>query len=150
MTKLLLFGYGNLGRGDDALGPSLINRIALSHFNHVECQSDMQLQIEHVTDLVGCNQALFIDADASCAEPFAFSRVIAEKDNSFTTHAMTPSTLLYVYQEVYRHPAPPTFLLRIRGYHFGLGTKLSSKATANLDEAVGLVSRLCKVGAFEI
>ena len=150
MAKLLLFGYGNLGRGDDALGPSLINRIALSQFSHVECQSDMQLQIEHVTDLAACNQALLVDADSSCAEPFTFSRVVAEKDNSYTTHAMTPSTLLHVYQEVYGYPPPPTFLLRIRGYHFGFGATLSSKATTNLEAAVKVVGRLCKIGDFEV
>jgi hydrogenase maturation protease len=149
MRRLLLFGYGNPSRGDDALGPSLVTRIALLKLSHVECQDDMQLQIEHVTDLAGCDQALFIDADLSCAEPFVYSEVVAEKDDSYTTHAITPSTLLHVYHEVYGHAAPPAFLLRIRGYRFGLGAALSSKANANLDAATKLISQLCKNGNFE-
>lgn len=150
MPKLLLFGYGNPGRGDDALGPTLIDRVKLSGFSEVECQCDMQLQIEHVTDLAGCTQALFIDADLSCTKPFVYSKLVAEKDNSYTTHAISPSTLLQVYQEVYGCAAPPTFLLRIRGYHFQLGAALSLKATANLEAAVKLVNRLCEKGNLEI
>ena len=73
MAKLLLFGYGNPGRGDDALGPELIACISQLHFSNVECQTDMQLQVEHVTDLEGCDRVLFIDADMSSAEPFDFS-----------------------------------------------------------------------------
>lgn len=150
MSKLLLFGYGNPSRGDDALGVNLIDRITLLRFNYVECQSDMQLQIEHVTDLINCDQVLFIDADLSCAEPYVYSKVVAAKDGSYTTHAMTPSALLHVYQEVYGCAAPPSFLLRIRGYHFGLDTALSIKATVNLEVAVALTSRLCKIGNLEI
>jgi Ni,Fe-hydrogenase maturation factor len=37
ISKLLLFGYGNPGRGDDALGPELISRIAKMNFAGVEC-----------------------------------------------------------------------------------------------------------------
>lgn len=144
--KLLLFGYGNPGRGDDALGPSLVAQIASLKFSHIECQSDMQLQIEHVMDLVGCHQILFIDADVSCAEPFVFSKIVAEKDSSYTTHAMTPSTLLYVYQEVYGLTAPAAFLLRIRGYDFELGAPLIRKAHINLEAAITLVIKLCEIG----
>lgn len=150
MPRLLLFGYGNPGRGDDALGPNLIDHIALLGFSHVECQSDMQLQIEHVMDVARCHQALFIDADLSCAEPFVYSKVVAEKDRSYSTHAMTPSTLLHVYQEVYGQAAPQTFLLRIRGYHFELGTALSNRANANLEAAVKFVSRLCEMDDLKI
>ena len=42
MEKLLLFGYGNPGRGDDALGPDLIARITQLQPADVECQNDMQ------------------------------------------------------------------------------------------------------------
>jgi len=143
MAKLLLFGYGNPGRGDDALGPELIERIARLHFADVECQNDMQLQVEHVTDLNGCSQVLFIDADMSCPEPFDFSEIGAAKDDSYTSHAMNPSALLHAYSQVYGKDVPPAFLLRIRGYDFELGDPLSDKASANLESATRLVVVLC-------
>jgi len=135
MAKLLLFGYGNPGRGDDALGPELITRIAQLNLENVECQDDMQLQVEHVTDLAACRQVLFIDADISCAEPFDFSEISAVKDDSYTSHAMSPTALLHAYSQVYGKDAPPAFLLRIRGYDFELGDPLTGKASANLERA---------------
>jgi hydrogenase maturation protease len=135
MVKLLLFGYGNPGRGDDALGPELIGRIAQLHLADVECQNDMQLQVEHVTDLAECKRVLFIDADMSCTEPFDFSEIGAVKDDSYTSHAMSPTALLHAYSQVYGKDAPPAFLLRIRGYDFELGDPLTGKASANLERA---------------
>lgn len=139
MAKLLLFGYGNPGRGDDALGPELIARIAQMHLAGVECQNDMQLQVEHVTDLNGCDRVLFIDADMSCAEPYEFSGISAAMDDSYTSHAMSPTALLHAYRQVYGMDAPPAFLLRIRGYDFALGDPLSDKASINLQAATKLV-----------
>jgi hydrogenase maturation protease len=143
MARLLLFGYGNPGRGDDALGPELIKRIAQLRCTDVECQNDMQLQIEHIADLCGCDRVLFVDADMSCTEPFHFSEVSAIKDDSYTSHAMSPFALLHAYRQVYGKDAPPAFLLRIRGYDFGLGDHLSGKASANLDAATKLAVELC-------
>jgi hydrogenase maturation protease len=144
MAKLLLFGYGNPGRGDDALGPELVERIANMHFAGVECQNDMQLQVEHVTDLDECKQVLFIDADMSCAEPLDFSELTATKDDSYTSHAMNPGALLHAYSQVFGKTATPAFLLRIRGYDFELGDPLCVRAAANLEAATSLASRLCK------
>lgn len=141
--KTLLFGYGNPGRGDDALGPELVVRIAQMQFAGVECQNDMQLQVEHVTDLDGCDRVLFIDADMSCAEPFDFSEIGAIKDDSYTSHAMSPTALLHAYRQVYGKDAPSAFLLRIRGYDFELGDPLSDKASVNLESATRLVVVLC-------
>jgi hydrogenase maturation protease len=149
MVKLLLFGYGNPGRGDDALGPELIGRIAKLHLTDVECQNDMQLQVEHVTDLAACDRVLFIDADMSCAEPFEFSEIRPEKDGSYTSHAMSPTALLHAYRQVYGKDAPPAFLLRIRGYQFALGDPLSGQAAANLEAAIKLVAELCKAASLQ-
>lgn len=149
MPKLLLFGYGNPGRGDDGLGLDLIERIAQLNLADVECQNDMQLQVEHVTDLAGCDQALFIDADVFCADPFKFSEIRAEKNGSYTSHAMNPSALLHAYQRVYGVDGPPAFLLRIRGYDFGLGDSLSDQAAANLEAATKLVVKLCKTSSLQ-
>ena len=142
MAKLLLFGYGNPGRGDDALGPELIARIEHLHFSGVECQNDMQLQVEHVTDLADCDRVLFVDADMSCAEPFEFSELSPEKDGSYTSHAMNPNALLHAYRQVYGKDAPPASLLRIRGYDFELGEPLTDKASDNLDAATKLIVEL--------
>lgn len=143
MPNLLLFGYGNPARGDDALGPLLIEQMDALKLTNVTCLIDMQLLIEHATDLMEYDQILFVDTDISCSEPFEFSAVNAEKDDSYTSHALTPAALLFIYQQIYRHAAPPVFLLRIRGYRFELGDALSQQANKNLQAAVRQIQQWC-------
>lgn len=135
MHKLLFFGYGNPSRGDDALGPLLIERINQYKLPHLTSLVDMQLMVEHAADLMGYDQVVFVDADVACKIPFEFSEVFASKDDSYTSHAVTPAALLYTFQQIYRHPPPPSLLLRIRGYSFELGDRLSQQADSNLQAA---------------
>lgn len=136
INGLLLFGYGNPGRGDDALGPLFVDKIAQLNLVHISYQAEMQLSIEHVTDLDSHAQTVFVDADVSCAAPFVFSTIYPQKDDSYTSHALTPSALLYVYQQIFQRSVPAAFLLRIRGYRFALGDNLSQQAIDNLDAAL--------------
>lgn len=135
-APILLFGYGNPSRGDDALGYLFIEAIEQRALPQVECLTDMQLQVEHITDLVGREKIIFIDADASCAAPFVFEPLIAQQDCSYTSHAMTPAALLHAYREVYGIAPPPAYVLRIRGYEFELGQELSPTASQNLQLAL--------------
>lgn len=149
MTPPILFlAIGNESRGDDALAPLLVRGLetwsrGAGLERQVELLEDYQLQVEHVTDLIERSAVLFIDADVSCPEPYDLSEVAAEKDDSYTTHAMTPAALLHAYRRVYGTDAPPAFLLRIRGHDFGLGNPLSSHAAANLESAARLAEKLC-------
>ncbi len=133
-APILLLAVGNESRGDDALAPLLLRGLgaAVEAEGLIERIEDYQLQVEHVTDLVGRTAVLFIDADASCTPPFDLSRIDAAHDHSYTSHAMTPFALLHSYRQVYGADAPPAFLLRIRGYEFELGKQLSEQAAANL------------------
>ncbi len=135
-APLLVFAIGNESRGDDALGPLLLRQLQGEGHPQAELIEDYQLQVEHVTDLVGRDAVLFVDADVSCAAPFHFSAVTAAHDHSYTSHAMTPSALLHTYRQVYGTDAPQSFLLCIRGYDFELGANPSAEASANLSHAV--------------
>lgn len=145
MKKLLILGYGNPGRGDDAIGPLFVEHI--SRWNRenisedINYLSDMQLLVEHVTDLHAHNEIIVVDADMACVEPFEFLPIVAFKDESCTSHTLTPAGLLYVYQQVYQCDSPTTFLLRIRGYNFSLGDVLSEKAACNLNAAVQFITQ---------
>ncbi|MDD5058990.1 MAG: hydrogenase maturation protease [Sideroxydans sp.] len=134
-TSTLVFAIGNESRGDDALAPLLLHRLQTENIPQIEFIEDFQLQVEHVTDLLGRNAVLFVDADMSCAAPFHFSEISAAQDNSYTSHAMTPFALLHTFRQVYGNDAPKCFLLRIRGYGFELGDEPSKEAADNLAQA---------------
>jgi hydrogenase maturation protease len=140
VSPLLVFAIGNESRGDDALAPLLVRQLQSDAVNtQVEIIEDFQLQVEHVTDLLGRKAVLFVDADMSCDAPFHFSAILAAQDNSYTSHAMTPFALLHTFNQVYKTNPPSCFLLRIRGYGFELGEGLSNEASANLKRATARV-----------
>jgi len=141
MKKLLIFGYGNPGRGDDAIGALFVEHISRWKREDLSCLSDMQLLVEHVTDLRAYNEVIVVDADVACAEPFEFLPIAALKDESYTSHTLTPAGLLYVYQQVYHRDSPAAFLLRIRGYNFDLSDGLSTKAAGNLNAAIQFITQ---------
>ena len=141
--SLLIFGYGNPSRGDDALGPLLLEQLQAVELSGVEILTDFQLQVEHALDLEDRELVLFIDAHLSCKPPFAFTHLQAESDRSYTTHAISPAAVLQVYQDIQHRPPPPSFLLGIRGERFELGEGLSGNAKANLDAALQFALALC-------
>ncbi len=134
---VLVFGWGNLSRGDDALGPLCIERLraGCATDTGVEFLDDYQLQVEHALDLVGRTRVLFVDASLNCAVPFEVTPVRAAQDASFTTHAMSPQALMQVFVDLYGAPPPPCTLLAIRGERFELGEPPSALALEHLNAA---------------
>ncbi len=144
IPPVLIFGYGNPSRGDDALGPELLQRFekrrsASPLYQQLELLTDFQLQIEHAMDLVGRELVLFADASVNADVPYTCSRIQPEQDVSFTTHALTPAAVLHVYEKLQQRSPPPCYLLAIRGYRFELGQPISREAEANLEQALAFV-----------
>jgi hydrogenase maturation protease len=143
IAPTLIFGWGNPSRGDDALGPLLLDRVEALLADHpewgaVEFLTDFQLQVEHALDLDGRKRVLFVDASAGLlGMPYSVVRLEPERDTSFTTHALSPQGVMQVYQEIRAVPPPPCHLLAIAGEEFELGCDLSAAASANLEAAVG-------------
>lgn len=139
-APLLVLGWGNLSRGDDALGPmclaALRERLPEALHRQVEFLDDYQLQIEHALDLVGRRWVLLVDASLNCSAPFEVTRVQPAPDASLTSHALSPQALLQVYQELRGEPPPPCSLLAIRGASFDLGEPPSASALAHLQCAL--------------
>jgi len=138
VPPLLVFGWGNLSRGDDALGPLCIERLreAFAADARIEFLDDYQLQVEHALDMVGRERVLFVDASLSAVAPFEMTQLQAAQDASFTTHAMSPQALMQVFCDMQGTPPPPCSLLAIRGDQFELGEPPSAQALANLDAAL--------------
>lgn len=138
---VLLFAYGNISRGDDALAPLLVEQIQQQGITHVSGHplkflTDYQMQIEHVMDLKGCERVLLVDADVSLDKAFCFYPVTERLESLYTTHGMSPSTLLHTFELVFKEKSPVTSMLAIQGISFELGDDLSDRAVVNLKQAV--------------
>lgn len=145
IAPILVFGWGNPSRGDDALGPLFVEHIEALHLHDVQCLTDFQLQIEHALDLKGRRCVLFVDASLNAPVPFGITPIGPSKDDSFTTHAMTPQAVMQVYAEIQGEPPPPCWLLAIRGERFELGEPLSEVAARSLDKALDWALRHLKL-----
>lgn len=138
MTRLVVFAWGNPGRGDDALGPAFLDRaraIAAPPGVDVDYVDDFQLAPEHATDLEGRDLALFVDAGTGSRAPFEFAAVTPRRDRSFTSHAMSPGAVLAAYADAFSTP-PPAFVLAIRGDRYELFEPMGARARRNLRHAL--------------
>jgi len=150
IKPVLVFGYGNLSRGDDALGPLLLEYIE-SHCNldAIEILSDFQLQVEHALDLKNRDLVLFVDASVACEDAYDFSPITPARDKSYTTHAMSPAAVLSVYKAINKQTPPPSFLLSIRAEKMELGEGISEQAKAHLHQACLFAEQLLKLPELE-
>ena len=139
MTRpLLVLGWGNRSRGDDALGPLCVERLSatLAQRADIEFLDDYQLMVEHALDLDGRQRVLFVDASLGCEPPFEILNLCAAADGSLSSHALSPQALLQVYRELHDDDPPPCALLAIRGLRFELGEPPSAAGLAHLDAAL--------------
>ena len=143
MTRapLLVLAVGNPSRGDDALGPALLERlraVGVGAARDVELLTDFQLQVEHALDLDGRRAVLFVDAArpgttrAVCIEP-----IYADARLPPASHALRAQAVLHVAMQLAGH-APPAWQLAMEGEHFALGEGLSPMAERHLAGAVDL------------
>lgn len=134
--KVLVIGYGNPGRLDDGLGPALAEAISRRGFERVAVESCYQLAVEHAEQVARHAVAVFADADVACPEPFHFEPLEPTVDAAFTTHSVSPASVLGLAQHLFG-AATDGFLLGIRGYDFdAFGERLSPRARANLAATV--------------
>lgn len=142
-SPLLLIAIGNASRGDDALGPAFLERVEAEHAaaiaaGELELLTDFQLQIEHALDLVGRRRVVFVDASVKLGDPgapFAFEPAEARRDESFSSHALSPAAVLDTMHAL-GEPIPESWVLAIRGERFELGEGLSDTARAALEAAL--------------
>lgn len=148
-APVLILACGNPSRGDDALGPRLLERLQAWLEEEdlsagFELIGDFQLQIEHALDLVGRRLALFIDAGSGTAAPFSLCELQASEATAHTSHALSPGRVLAVSAQAGLPPPPPSFVLCVRGESFELGEGLSFSASAHEEAAFGILQALCR------
>jgi len=139
---VLVFGYGNPSRGDDALGPEFVRRLELERAGDIasgalEVLTDFQLQVEHALDLEGRTRVYLVDATVEAGAPgFEVRPVTAARDPSASSHRLSPGALLHTFEVVLGRPPLEAFVIAIRGERFELGEGLSPAGERNLVAAL--------------
>ena len=146
MRKTLVYGFGNPGRQDDALGILLVEKLEqwLKEYPAagVETDSNYQLNIEDAAGISSFDRVIF--ADASREENIAHFKITAVEPSGkveFTMHAVSPSFILHLCQSIYEKK-PETLLLHIRGHEWELAEGLTERAAGNLDLAFSALKEM--------
>ncbi len=139
MKKILLHAYGNPGRGDDGLGDAFIKEMdewrTSNGLQSISTDSNYQLNVEDVAEMIRYDIVIFIDASTADIDSYSFTAVEPAPHTSFTTHSISPASLLSLCMELYTHH-PLVFLLQIKGHQWEFKEGLSSDAVKNLQNAV--------------
>jgi len=147
---VVVIAVGNRSRGDDAIGPLLLDRLqdwlaSGDRGADIELIEDFQLQIEHALDLAGRRLVLFIDAGTGTAAPYRLlATEAAAPSASHSSHALAPAAVLGVYRQITGANPPPAFVLCVRGHRFELGEDLSQPARAHVEAAWRQLVDLCE------
>ena len=127
IAPVAVFGIGNRSRGDDAVGPLLLDRLrdwleSRGLARGFELFEEYQLQVENALDLEGRELALFVDARLDAGRPVTLEPVAdLAQAAAGSSHALLPGAVLGVYRRVTGRTPPPAFALGVRAERFELG-----------------------------
>lgn len=146
MKRILVYGYGNPGRGDDGLGvlcAQKVKRWAEKHFPHaVDVDVNYQLNIEDAEKISHYDEVIFADASCEDIRHFELTPLKPSPDRlEFTMHAVSPAYVLHLCRELFGK-GPKAGLLHIRGYAWEMKEGLSPKAKQNLEEGCQAIIQL--------
>lgn len=136
--QILVYGYGNPGRQDDAIGNAFVELVEKwCHSNNilnVKTDSNYQLNVEDADTIAKYDKVFFVDASYEDIENFVVSKLKPDKKASFSTHAAHPAYILSLCNEFYGM-MPETYLFHIRGYGWDFLGNMTTKAKKNLMDA---------------
>ena len=106
MSQILIIGYGNVLRADDAVGCCAAEQLQ-QHYRDdpdVEVIASHQLTPEMALDISRSEFVVFLDA-SSAEEPGKISqtRILPDTAHVGFTHQLTPATLLSLAEQLYGH-----------------------------------------------
>ncbi len=136
--RVLVYGYGNPGRQDDGAGIALADELEAwaltAERPWLTFDRNYQLNAEDALEASGHDVVIFLDASRDQDEPFQFTAIGPSDSVSFSTHAMSPESVLALCRDLYGE-RPAARLLTIRGYSWEPNEAMTARARGNLDAA---------------
>jgi hydrogenase maturation protease len=144
MKPLLIYGYGNPGRQDDGVGVMLVEELEAwaraEGLKGLAFDTNYQLNAEDALAVAEARAVVFVDAAREGAEPFEFRRLEPRGEIAFSTHAMSPESVLALAAELY-DAKPPAWILAIRGLAWEPNEPPTKTARNHLAAARGFLQK---------
>jgi hydrogenase maturation protease len=143
MANLLVIGYGNELRGDDAVGPRLAAAVAAWELPGVRVQVCHQLTPELAEPIAAARMVVFVDAALAALTPTVQTRRSQPAGSRhFAGHTGDPGWLLKLAQTAFGR-CPPAWWVTIPAVDFEFGEPLSQTAERGLAAALDEVGKIC-------
>ena len=141
--RLLLIGYGNTLRGDDALGPRLAEALA-GRWPDVDTRVAPQLLPELADPIHRAAAVIFLDAGLpSLGAEVRVMPLAPSGEGAIEAHRLHPAALLGFTEKVFGR-VPPAWLVSVPARQFDFGAALSPEATRSFQEALARIEALVR------
>lgn len=142
---ILVIGYGNDLRSDDAVGQRVAQTIAAWNLSNVRSLCVHQLTPELAAFLANAELAIFIDACTSVCEDVQVSAIAPTYSTAIAGHTSEARSLLALTQVLYDR-VPPAWWVRIPGANFELGDRISPAAETGIAIALEQIKQIIDKG----
>ena len=133
-NRIYVYGFGNPGRQDDGLGPAIIDKLEADAVSGIILDSNYQLNIEDAHNISQCDRVIFVDASIDAEEPFSFRKIEPSAEITFSTHTMSPESVLALCKDLYDKDME-AYVMAVKGYEWDYYEGLTPKAVDNFEQA---------------
>ena len=139
----LVIGYGNTLRGDDGVGPRVVEAIEKLNLPGVRTLVCQQLSPEYADPVSRAHTVVFVDAAVDAPREVQLRKLEPGESSQLMAHAADPRTLLALARDVFGH-APRAWWLTIPAVKLDFSETLTPEAQRGFAEAVQEIQELCR------
>jgi hydrogenase maturation protease len=141
---LIVIGYGNELRGDDAVGPKVANEVAGWKRAGVRTMTCHQLTPELADPIAAAERVIFVDAVGAFSKEVSLCEIApAAPASGIMMHVVDPQILLRLAREVFGR-CPKAWWLTVPVENLNFGEKLSPRAQRGLQQALEKIRVMTK------
>lgn len=144
-TALLVIGYGNTLRGDDAAGPRVAQAVEALRLPAVRVLTCHQLAPELAEPIAQAQRVVFVDAAVDRPRKVRLRVLRPHTGAPTSSHAADPRALLALARELFGR-APRAWWLTIPAIRFDFGETLSATTRRGIALAVQKIRALAGAG----
>jgi len=140
---LLVIGYGNSLRGDDGIGPRVVEAVEALGLPGVRTLVCQQLSPEHAAPISLADRVVFVDAAVDAPREVQCRRLEPGDTSQLMAHAADPRTMLALSRDVFGS-VPLAWWLTVPAEKMEFSEALTPLAERGCIEAVARIQSLCR------
>ena len=139
----LVIGYGNTLRGDDGVGPRVVEAVEKLNLRGVRTLICQQLSPEYADPVSRAHTVVFVDAAVDAPREVQLRKIEPNESAQLMAHAADPRTMLALARDVFGH-APQAWWLTIPAVKLDFSETLTPEAQRGFEVALKKIQELCR------